>query len=80
MEGKTIEEILTNTKNKWLVTKKDKLTEIAKGSIGEVDIFVLDELTIKQKKSASTQSQVSSQEQSPPYFKTPPTEQSMLST
>jgi transposase len=45
MEGKTIEEILTNTKNKWLVAKKDELTEVAKGSLGEVDMFVLDELT-----------------------------------
>jgi transposase len=45
MEGKIIEEILANTKNKWLVTKKDELTEVTKGSLGEVDMFVLDELT-----------------------------------
>jgi len=45
MEGKTIEEILANTKNKWLITKNDELSEVAKGSLGEVDMFVLDELT-----------------------------------
>ncbi|MDR2700322.1 MAG: transposase [Nitrososphaerota archaeon] len=45
MEGKTVEEILTNTENRFPVDRKDELYEVAKGSLGEIDMFVLDELT-----------------------------------
>jgi len=45
MKGKTVEDILTNTNNKFLIAKKDELSEVVKGSLGEVDMFVLDELT-----------------------------------
>ena len=45
MESKTVEEILTNTENRFLVARKDELHEVAKGSLGEINMFVLDELT-----------------------------------
>ena len=41
MEGKTIDEILDNTENRWLLKRRDEVEEVVKGVLSQSDIFVL---------------------------------------
>jgi len=41
MEGKTIDEILEHTENKWLKKRKDEIREVVKGILSQSDIFIL---------------------------------------
>ena len=41
MEGKTIDQILEHTKNRWLKKRGDEIKEVVKGVLSETDIFIL---------------------------------------
>ena len=41
MDGKTIDEILEHTKNKWLKKRADEIREVVKGVLSQSDIFIL---------------------------------------
>lgn len=41
MDGKTIDEILEHTENKWLKKRKEEIREVVKGILSQSDIFIL---------------------------------------
>jgi hypothetical protein len=45
MMGKTVEDILKTTQNKYLKKHKQKIIDVAKGSLSETDIFLLKQMS-----------------------------------
>jgi len=41
MGGRTVDEILEHTENRWLKKRGDEIREVVKGSLSETDVFVL---------------------------------------
>ncbi len=45
MQGKTVEDTIENTQNKYLKKHKQKIIDVAKGTLSETDIFLLKQMS-----------------------------------